>query len=48
MVNYGYEKGYKAIREQIYPSLLKTQPEPDLSHYTFDLLNRTAPGWMKA
>lgn len=46
MVSYDYTSGFRAIKYQIYSSMLKTGIG-DISRYTFDLLNRTAPGWMK-
>lgn len=45
MVEYGYEAGYTAIRKQIIPATAKHGG--DFTKYTFDLLNRTVPGWMK-
>ena len=48
----GFEKGIKAIREQILPSLKDAgfsdeEIEYIIAYHTHNLLNRTMPDWMK-
>ncbi len=46
MVRYDYLSGFRAIKHQIIPSMLKTKIS-NLEKYTFDLLNRTCPDWIR-
>ncbi len=47
MIKYGYDAGFKALKEIIIPSLIKRNYIEKIEKYTFSLLNRTCKGWMK-
>lgn len=49
MVDYGYDSGFKAIRN-IHKSMISNGEDYDdtkIEKYTKSLLNRTCPGWIK-
>jgi len=50
MVKFDYISGFKAIKHQIYKTMISGNKDFDddrFEKHTESLLNRTAPGWIK-